>query len=264
MAKRNRNTLKNFFRDGAMPSAQEFADLIDSSLNTLEDGFDKSAGYGFEITVLGKHTELVSFFRDNLSEQPLWSISFDERSNALQFKQAGKALLTLTPQQRLGIGTATPASELDVAGVITQQGRQGYQPTGKRQIPANGQWHDISGPLQGCQAFEVMAGTGDKGSGHYALLQAFAINTYNPTGWWFNFLNRKKRIRMQQAYYLSRSCKLDLRWQTLEQGYCLQLRSRTDLGDNVRISYYLTRLWFDADMSQCWQDPAAGSGGNDG
>lgn len=254
MAKRNRNTLKNFFSDGAMPTAQEFSDLIDSSLNTLEDGFDKSARYGFEIKVQGKNTELVSFYRDNFSEQPLWSFSLDESSNALQFKQAENALLTMTHQQRLGIGTAKPKTTLDVAGVITQHGRQGYQPSGKLHVPADGNWHDISGPLQGCQAFEVMAGTGSKGTGKYALLQAVALNTFNPTGWWFNFLNRKKRINVHQAYYLARSCKLDLRWQALEQGYCLQLRSHTDLGPNVRIRYHLTQLWFDAEMSQCWQE----------
>lgn len=263
MAKRNRNTLKQFFREGAIPSAREFADLIDSSLNTLEDGFDKSAQNGFEITVLGNNTRLLSFFRDNLNQQPLWSLSFDERSNALQFKPAADTpLLTLTNEQRLGVATSKPVSTLDVAGVITQQGRQGYQPNGRAKVPADGQWHDISGPLQGCQAFEVMAGTGNKGTGKYALLQAIALNAYNPSGWWFNFLNRKKRIRVQQSYYLSRGCMLQLRWQPLAEGYCLQIRSRTDLGAGIRISYYLTSLWSDEQMLQCWQPEQAATADN--
>ncbi|HEX5791952.1 MAG TPA: hypothetical protein VFY01_01660, partial [Rheinheimera sp.] len=143
-----------------------------------------------------------------------------------------------------------------------------YQPNGKAQIPADGQWHDISGPLQGCQAFDVMAGTGNKGSGKYALLKATAINTFNPGGWWFNFLNLKKRIKVQQAYYLARSSKLQLRWQTLaDDNYCLQLRSCSNLGADIRISYYLTQLWFDERMSQCWQAPdlsGANSTGNTG
>lgn len=269
MAKRNRNTLKNFFRDGAMPSAREFADLIDSSLNTLEDGFDKSASNGFEITVLGKHTELLSFFRDNLTEQPLWQLRFDEKTNALQFKPlSGEPVLSVTPQQRVGIATTTPASTLDVAGVVSMQGQRGYQPTGKAQVPADGQWHDISGALHGCHAFDVMAGTGNKGTGKYALLKATALNTFNPNGWWFNFLNHKKRIRVQQAYYLARSSKLELRWQTLpEHKYCLQLRSRSDLGPDIRISYFLTQLWFDELMNQCWQaidQTGASGGGNNG
>ena len=113
-----------------------------------------------------------------------------------------------------------------------------------------------------------MAGTGNKGTGKYALLKATALNTFNPTGWWFNFLNHKKRIRVQQAYYLARSSKLELRWQTLpEHKYCLQLRSRTDLGPDIRISYFLTQLWFDELMSQCWQaidQTGASGGGNNG
>ena len=41
MAKKNRRSLKNAFREGAQPSADAFADLIDSALNVVDDGFDK-------------------------------------------------------------------------------------------------------------------------------------------------------------------------------------------------------------------------------
>ncbi|MDF2177186.1 hypothetical protein P2G88_02870 [Aliiglaciecola sp. CAU 1673] len=255
MAKRNRNTLKQFFQEGAMPGSQAFSDLIDSSLNTLEDGLDKSPEWGYKITALGNHDHLLSFYRDSLQELPNWSVRFDGKATDLQIGQDSHQdpLLFLSAEQKLGINTKQPRSTLDVKGVVSMTGRQGYQTPGIRQVPADGKWHPITGTLNGCQGFEVVAGTGNKGTGRYALMYATALNTFNPTGWLFNFLNLKKCIKVHQAYFLSRSCKLALRWKTLEKGYCLEIRSRTNLGDNIRIGYHLTHLWFDEDMTTCWQ-----------
>ncbi len=48
MAKQTRDTLKQFFSAGKLPTEEHFSDLIDSSLNTLDEGFDKSEEFGFE------------------------------------------------------------------------------------------------------------------------------------------------------------------------------------------------------------------------
>ena len=81
-------------------------------------------------------------------------------------------------------------------------------------------------------------------------MRAFAMNTFDPRGMFFNFLNAKKRINYHHAYYRSRSDKLKLRWKN-EAGhdYRLQLRSNSNYGDGIQIKYYITKLWFDAEMS---------------
>jgi hypothetical protein len=96
-----------------------------------------------------------------------------------------------------------------------------------------------------------MAGVGGrKTNGRYALIHAVALNAYNPQGPIFNFLNLKKHIRPQHAYYRSRSDKLRLRWKSGEgHAYSLQIKSNSDYGEGIQIRYYLTRLWFDEDMS---------------
>ena len=42
MGTADRSTLKKFFESGRMPSERQFADLIDSMLNMVDEGFDKT------------------------------------------------------------------------------------------------------------------------------------------------------------------------------------------------------------------------------
>ncbi len=266
MAKKNRSTLQRYFSEGALPTADHFADLIDSALNMVDEGFDKTPENGFEISLIGDHDRLISFFRNYAGTQAVWSISYDKDNDRLLFVKPdaeGEAttVVALDPRGRLGINTSEPRWSLDVAGVIAAQGRIGANPNRQKTVPADGEWHDITDSLTGCQAFEVMAGVGDKGTGRYALMQATALNTFNPKGPFFNFFRRKNRIRYNQAFYLSRGHKIKLRWRGAGDEYFLQLRTNCDFGEGIRVRYYLTRLWFDDTMAESWShesDPSAG------
>jgi len=258
MAKKNRSTLKRFFREGALPSEEQFGDLIDSSLNTVDEGFDKSSENGFEISSIGDHERMLSFFRNSASQHPAWSISYEKDQDKLIFNKvvadnSEKPVVTLTPEGRVGIDNEKPAWTLDVGGFVSSYGRIGANKDEKHQtIPADGEWHDITDVLTGCHGLEVMAGVGSPRTGKYALMNAVALNTFNPGGWLFNFLNLKKKIRYQHAYYLSFTNKLKLRWHGKGRQYTLQMRTNCNYGDGIRIRYYLTRLWFDEDMCESW------------
>lgn len=254
MAKRNRHTLKHFFRKGALPTEHQFSDLIDSTLNMVDEGFYKSPENGFEISPVGSHRGLLSFCRSNDPTHPVWSVRYDDESETLLIVNERKqCVLSLDPEGRIGIDTDKPVWSLDVNGVLASYGRVGTYARGN--VPADGRWHRITPELTGCHAFEVVAGVGKKRTGMYALMHAFAVNTYNPRGWLFNFLNLKKRIRYHQAYYRSISNKLKLRWVGETRKYFLELRSNSDYGDGIRITYHLTNLWFDDDMSESWASP---------
>jgi len=267
MAKKNRSTLKGYFKKGALPSSDQFADLIDSSLNTIDEGFDRSAEYGFEVSLVGDHDKLISFFRNAAEQQPpVWSVSYDKTHDTLRIVKPAQAdepppVLALCyvddnavePHQgRVGINTNNPNWSLEVDGVVASKGRIGVNPNDQTSVPADGQWHNITGLLQGCHGFEVMAGAGNKGTGKYAVMQAIALNAFNPTGFFFNLFNLKKRIRYTQSYYLSRGNCIKLRWLKEDDGYYLQMRSNASYGEGIRIQYYITQLWFDQDMSGSW------------
>lgn len=263
MAKRNRSTLRNYFRVGAMPSAEHFADLVDSSINKLEEGFDKTPEDGFKVSSLEDNAKLVSFYRDTAPNVSLWSISYDARIDSLLFhhqdqtktgETAAEPVLSMTQQGRVGVNTVAPAQALDVNGVVKSIGRMGTQPLPDQNVPADGQWHNITELLEGCHALEVVAGVGIKRKGRYALLRAVALNTCNPTGFWSKLFNWKNPIKCQQAYYKSSADKLNLRWVAAEHDgdssaayrpYYLQARSNTDYGEGYFIRYHITQLWFD-------------------
>ena len=279
----NRSTLKKLFRQGSLPTEEHFGDLIDSTLNIVDDGFSQSADNGVEITLLGQKQRLLSFF-GKPQDNPNWWIGCDPEKNSLHFARAGSAgdsereILTMTSGGCLKVGQSRteshpdakdaqsqnepdpPDLRLDVAGIVRSSGRMGVGVVGGGLVPADGQWQGITPILTGCQAFEVMAGVGLKGQkkGRYALLHAYAMNTFNPRGFFFNFLNLKNPIRCDHAWFLSRGDRLKLRWYKDAEckeshQYKLQIKSCSDYTDGGRtaigIQYSLTKLWFDEAMS---------------
>jgi len=261
MAKNDRETLKRYFGEGKLPTEEQFSDLIESSLNMVDEGFDKSPEHGFEISATGMsdqaHKRMLSFFLNSASKFPAWSISYEKDQDKLIFSKVSKEneatpVVTLSPNGRVGIDNEDPEWTLDVGGFVSSYGRIGANNKNQKTIPANGEWHDITEQLSGCHGLEVMAGVGSPRTGKYALMKATALNTFNPSGWLFNFLNLKKRIKYQQAYYSLFTTKIKLRWKGEGRLYTLQMRTNSDYGDGISVRYYLTRLWFDEDMCESW------------
>src|SRR6185436_4522799 len=149
MAKRNRITLKHFFRRGGLPTENQFRDLIDSTLNMVDEGFDKSAENGLEISPLGDKPSLLSFFKSADAVEPAWTIRYDENREKLLIEIPGETpLLSFSPRRQVGIHKADPAYALDVDGVIASHGRVGNFAEGR--VPADGKWHVIAAKLSGC------------------------------------------------------------------------------------------------------------------
>lgn len=292
----NRATLKTYFAAGALPTQKHFEDLIESTLNMQDEGFKRTPENGVEISKLGDREAFISLYRTPDADVPIWSMSADAASRLLFRAGPGAAgrsepVLALgteaseeadgaTPlaKARVGINTSAPEHELDVAGAVRMQARLGgfipekfRGPQGTitaegvkaaREIVADGEWHDITGPLRGCQAFEVVAGTGNKDTGRYGLLHAIALNTFHPRWWPLDFLAPKRPIRATSAYYDRRCDMLQLRWfsgdgKKAEYGknaeYCLQVRSKCCYpaladGKPPAIRCRITQLWLDETM----------------
>jgi len=281
----NRKTLKELFRDGALPTETDFAALIDSMLNMSDEGFRKTPENGEEIYAPVGHHALLSFYRDQFPDQALWRVVLSPAGDRLQFisDNDSQPLLSLEapgaakrsdapddmaasqadPESRrggIGIGCAEPRDMLDVAGNVASSGRRGRHATAAR-IPADGKWHDVITGLKGCQGFEVMAGAGGtKGDGHFGMLHAIALSAFNPSfgllAWW----RRRRGIRQTQAWWGRRCDRLELQWHG-DSGrgktYALQIRTGCDFGATQVIQVQLTRLWFDPEMADSYQPVSA-------
>lgn len=292
MTKQDRPTLKSFFRNGALPSAEHYRDLIDSTVNQVEDGFSKSVPDGLRIHSAGSSLRLLSFYQGAGTPDPSWVVEHGNLQGALHLrpKLGRQALLgrgtgtaetgdgkpaaaprigpaqggdpaspdneippglSLTHDGRIGISHEDPAWRLDVQGVARMAGRIGIPTPKIAAVPADGKWHDITLPMTGCQAFEVMAGAGgERYGGRYSMLHAIAMNAFHPRNPILNWLFGRRSVRAQTAVYGSYADRLRLRWvATGERHYFkLQLRTNANFGADRVVRYYLTRLWFDSFM----------------
>lgn len=263
MTKRNRKTLTDNFSEGAMPTQEAFGDLIDSMVNIVDDGFDKSAQDGMKVAQLGSY-KLISFYDEITVKSPLWSIAFSVpgyRGESIGYKNLNffyggnnASGLTLANASdlgaegegkiRVGVNKNNPDHEVDVVGVIASDGRIGREERKEFEVRADGAWHPIITGLDGCQAFEIMAGVGKPHTGKYALLHAFALSTFN---------SKHDSITYHQAHFSSRCDQIELRWIGETHNYSLEMRTRCNLEENeeeIYIRYYVTQLWFDPFMER--------------
>lgn len=271
MKRRDRSTLKTFFRDGALPDAQQYSDLIDSTVNQLEDGFDKTDKDGLKLYSVGASLRVLSLYEDLGTPHPSWVIEHGEENiGALHLRpDAGKNAhkmrgkpeeKTKTPLERglslssdgaVGVGRLKPDWLMDVNGIVRMTGRIGVESPDIPSIPADGKWHPITQPLTGCQAFEVVAGAGaQKGQGRYSMLYAIAMNAYHPRGWLWNWWFRRRSIRAQTAMYGSYADRIRLKWvkDPAPHHFRLYMCTNADFSGDHVIRYKLTRLWFDSTM----------------
>lgn len=265
MTKQDRTTLKSFFRDGALPTAREYRDLIDSSVNQVEDGFSKTPGDGLQLNSVGTSLRVMSLYKGLGAPRPSWVMEHGKAEGALHLRPEPSILddpsapgapppamgLCFTADGRTGVNTTTPAWRLDVDGVARMGGRIGVSSTDIPHVPADGKWHDITPDITGCQAFEVMAGAGGTPRmGRYSMLHAIAMNAYHPRNPILNWLFRRRSIKAQTAVYGSYADRLKLRWVAGEgrHFFKLQIRSNARFGKGHVIRYGLTRLWFDTTM----------------
>ena len=247
MAMKDRNTLKNYFKIGDIPSEAEFEHLIDSGINKIDDGFSKTRKDGLMISSLGGTENLMSFYEEIQDENAQWVININkdgianDDKNDLQLRdpENGKPLFTLSKKGRVGINENKPKYELEVNGWSASKGRVGTY-TAENTIPANGKWHAITPKLNYCQAFEVIARTGIKDTGKHAILHAVAVSAYG---------NSRSSIRKTRGRYnFWKPVKLQLRWTGTTYAYQLKMRCKQNLGSDVHIKYFITHLWSDEEM----------------
>lgn len=262
MAKKNRETLKSYFENGAMPTESNFVDLIDSALNLNDDGFERSVKHGIHISTQAAEDVLMSFFRSNESHKAQWTIELHENDSLIIRRNHEHSLLTesepysesetstpendeiftMTSNGKIGINEPIPQADFHVNGTFACSGREGVE--GEKDVPADGKWHTILENMTGCNALEIMAGVGKKGTGKYALMHAFAINAFHD----------KKKIKYHQAYYRRRANKIKLRWIGSTFDYKLQMKTLSDYKEGIVIRYNLTKLWSDPLMEKCLKE----------
>ncbi|MCC2545346.1 hypothetical protein LJY25_02730 [Hymenobacter sp. BT175] len=273
---KKRDTLKSYFRQGKVPTEKSFADLIDSVVNRLDDGFAKLPEHGLMLSAEDKLGRLISFYKDLRqleNHAPAWflsllasetaegapglGLSISEAAGALEAESAEGAApepvvrLHLQPGGNVGIGSTDPQERLTVAGFVGSVGRIGtYQdPATAGQVPrcevaADGQWHPIITGLDGLHAFEIVAAAyGPARQGRYALTHATVLSAFGSSN---------SRIVRHNAWFRGWFQKIRFRWVREDRRtpggwprYGLEMRTARSFGPNARIVYHITHLFDD-------------------
>lgn len=128
-AKKSRSALKSYFVRNAIPTEQQFGQLMDSVLNQRDDGLVKVPGDPLSIEAAGDDTSFkkaLNFYTHLSDADPAWTVSLRPRGNpadpvsgrpALSINDAaGNSRLAIDAATgRVGIGTVAPGELLDVA-----------------------------------------------------------------------------------------------------------------------------------------------------
>ncbi|KAA2239998.1 hypothetical protein F0L74_27860 [Chitinophaga agrisoli] len=240
-----REELKQYFRNGKMPTESHFGYLIDSTINKQEDGFSRDEENGLRIAALGASKNLVSFYKAANELQPFFQVAKDEQESpglrlqpnngATDPQEVDASSFFFHMDGKLGVGKkCDPNFRMDVNGFVGMEGRMGTFKTGR--VLADGKWHPILEDLDNCQAFEVMARTGLKHAGRHAITHAYALSA---------FASPFNKIRQTCSYHGFFWNKIKLRWSGRTHSYQLQIRTNSNYGQGVEIFYHITRLWAD-------------------
>jgi hypothetical protein len=251
----NRVTLKGFFSKGKVPTEVQFVNLIDSMVNKMDDGFDKTTEDGLRLSATGKDNNVLSIFSSAGEQNSGWQVAFNQEDNGtrgLSFdrvvtdndgKRVKKKVLTLADNGNVGIGiNTTPRTALEVGGVIGISTRVGTYKIG--QVDGDGAWKDILTGLKSMHAFEIVARIdGPPKRGKYAITHAIAVSAFG------GGRNRVKQVRAHYGWFWNR---IEFRWHgSTTTDYSLQVRTNSNYGkkeDNTAfmIRYHITQLWDDA------------------
>jgi len=244
----NRETLKNWFKNGTRPSEDNFGSLIDSTINKADDGISKNLEDGLLLAPEGESSDrTLSFVNKIGAEHPDWSVSLMKGEApglgiVQPSREAGvddETKMFFHENGNIGIHTNQPQTQFDVQGVLGLQSRIGTYKLGN--VPADGRWHTVLDQLDGSNGFEVMAHVGLEKTGKHALLHATALASFGQF---------KNRIRRTQAWYgWLWWNRLAIRWRGDQNNYRLELKTRSGYGNDVSIKYHISKLWDNEIMS---------------
>jgi len=233
MARRNRETLKNYFKKGQLPSEEHFSDLIDSMHNIIDEGFSKTVDDGLKLATIGEFTKLISLYKNIDDTIPEWVVKFDGQSqDLLVASSSADTVVRIAQDGTVRVNKTIEAQTINIAGTQSCADRIGSYAQGA--VPADRAWHTIVSNLSGCNAFEVIAAMRGSSNGRGAgIATFFATNAHH----------KRKKIKMVQAcmgFLFNRIC---MRWVGYSGNYSLQIRSRRNYGDGHELCYHVTRLW---------------------
>lgn len=209
MERRNRNTLKSYFQKGDVPTEQQFAELIDSVPNIVEDGQAVCTGEGWAF-----YPKAGGRMRITLHEAEgmpaVWTLALTPDKGLAIGNEAGETLLELKQDRRIVLKASVEKEE---GGDKPERDPENYQT-----VEADKRWTNLI-EITDCKdtshVYTVIAIYRDSNLGTCKLTRATAISLNTIEQW----------VESPRRHWWGWSGRIRLRWQTDGDRSVLQIRS---------------------------------------
>ena len=224
---KDRNTLKEYFQTGNIPSAEQFAQLIDSVPNILDDRCEKKEKEISQLFPKEKGEAFASIYAaepTSQSDKPYWYLHLNEHEELEVRNKANEAVITIEQNKKVTMHGSSKS----------EGGETEYM-----KIPADGKWHDL--PVEaaathihsGCRVYQLFASYNDTQKYSYAMCEA-VVSHKNQKGC---------KIASSQKHWWGWSGQIKLRWYLYDDQLFLQMRSKGNKKGVESIYYQITELW---------------------
>ncbi|WP_294611889.1 hypothetical protein [uncultured Bacteroides sp.] len=209
--RKDRNTLKEYFRKGKTPTEEQFAQLIDSMSNLVEDRqiVRTDTGWAFYPSQAGS-MNIGLYMEEN--KPPVWTFSITSEKHLLIKNEKGETVFDAAQDKLIVLpGSLT----VEGSGEKPVPGGEDYL-----SVPADKQWHDL--PLDvssegfGCRVYLIYASFREQGTGLCKLTRVTAI--------WLNRM--EQRIESPQKHWWGWAGGIRFRWLDTKSKPCLQMCSK--------------------------------------
>ncbi len=118
--KRKRGELQTYFLRNLVPTQDNFADLIESGLNQVDDGIVKTDGGPVALQAQGEHKEVLHFYKTSITADPnpAWKINLNPTSaSGLNISNTTDiSRLFIKDDGNVGLGNTNPSARLEISG----------------------------------------------------------------------------------------------------------------------------------------------------
>ena len=212
MDRKDRHTLKSYFQKGDVPTEEQFAELIDSVPNIVDDGEAVRTEDGWALYPR-KGGKMGVGLHDAAGEPAAWKLTLTSDKGLAIKNEAGEALLELKQDKNI------------VLHASVQQEGGGDEPEPDPQdylvIEADKKWatlKEITDIKESSRVYTVMALYRDREFGICKLTRAIAICLNNVEQW----------VESPRKHWWGWSGYIRLRWQADRDKTYLQIRSTSN------------------------------------
>ncbi len=237
---KNRAQLKAYFKTGAVPTEEQFAQLIDSMHNLADDGQATATTItGLRLFPTDAAGTLATVFAQTPEADgaaPLWRLALDADGSLNVCGGDGEPVMTIDKNRNITLsGTLKAAKYLS-----GKEGGKGLPETIELEIQANGMWHDL--PVEsaagvhpiGCRVYRLTACYQNLRNRSYSACEVLASHSDG----------RKRKIRSSCKHAWGWSGHIKVRWQHLDGGMLyLQMRSKRTSSGSKSIRCRIETVW---------------------